>query len=441
MIQSPKGLNDSLPQMSAKLVYVESVFREICRKSGFKEIRTPLFEYTKLFQRGVGESTDIVNKEMFSVVPSVDLRELRTGAKTQEDFFKRIDREGYTLKPEGTAPVVRAFIEAKLYADSQPTKLYYITPCFRHERHQAGRYRQFTQFGIETFGSKEPSSDAEVIALGYDFISGLGIKDFILKINSIGCPNCKPAYNEKLKNYLMNKSSQLCATCNDRIDKNPMRVIDCKTPKCQENITDIPFMLDNLCDECESHFSSVKTYLDSMEIPYIVDPKIVRGLDYYSKTAFEFVSDLLGAQSTVCGGGRYDGLVEDVEGPSTPGVGFGMGVERLMIMLEASGVEIPVDDRLDCFIASLGSQVQPHCIGLLTKLRRGGLNCDMDHLSRSLKAQFKYADKVGAKNVITIGEDEVEKGIIKIKNMSTGEQTEYSLSDAAGIINQVRSNG
>ncbi|MGL5752050.1 MAG: histidine--tRNA ligase, partial [Paraclostridium sp.] len=311
LTKAPRGTKDITPKDSYKWNYVENKFREVCALFGYDEIRTPVFEHTELFQRGVGETTDVVQKEMY----------------TFEDKGNR----SMTLKPEGTAGVVRAFIENKMYADTQPTKLYYQTPCFRYERPQAGRQRQFHQFGIETLGSDKPSIDAEVIALAVQFFNELGLNNLETCINSVGCPTCRAEYNAKLKEYLEAKSDVLCETCNERKEKNPMRVIDCKNPVCKENIVDIPYMIDNLCDECTDHFGKVQEYLNEMDINYKVDKTIVRGLDYYKKTAFEIISNDIGAQSTVCGGGRYDGLVEQLGGPKgVSGIGFALGVERLL---------------------------------------------------------------------------------------------------------------
>ncbi|BEP29113.1 histidine--tRNA ligase [Helicovermis profundi] len=418
MIIKPKGTKDVLPKDIHKWLYVEEKFREICNLYSYSEIRTPLFEFTKLFKRGVGETTDIVKKEMYTAISGVDLKKYRN------DSFD-IDKKGFTLKPEGTAPVVRAFTENKLYADSQPTKLFYITPCFRHERPQAGRLREFHQFGIEAFSSNEASVDAEVISLADTYLRKLGLTKTELRINSIGCKVCRPNYHKELKSFLKSKLNNLCETCNERFITNPMRILDCKNPSCQSELTDAPVMMDYLCDECSDHFKSLKSNLDSMEISYIVDPRIVRGLDYYTKTAFEFISNDIGAQSTVCGGGRYDGLVEEIGGPSTPGVGFGMGIERLLLTLEQTDVEIENKKTMDVFIVSSGKDAKLFALKISQYLRTKNISCDIDHLSRSMKSQFKYADKLGAKFVIIIGEDEVSKGTYLIKNMNDGIQTEY----------------
>jgi histidyl-tRNA synthetase len=309
---APKGTKDVLPDEVYKWHYVERAFADICERYGFREIRTPDFEHTELFKRGVGDTTDIVQKEMY----------------TWEQAKRSL-----TLRPEGTSPVVRAFVEHKLYAEAQPSKYYYNIPCFRYEKPQSGRLRAFHQFGIEVFGTNNMMADAEVIALGHDFLQEMGITDIELRINSIGCPNCRSKYREVLKDFLRPKYDCLCDTCKSRFDRNPMRILDCKSPEDQELVKDAPKMLDHLCDECREAFEELKADLDAMGIPYVVDPGIVRGLDYYTKTAFEFVTTAIGAQGTVCGGGRYDHLSEELGGPPIPGVGFGLGIERLLITM------------------------------------------------------------------------------------------------------------
>ncbi|TCO79837.1 histidine--tRNA ligase [Marinisporobacter balticus] len=408
-IQAPRGTKDVLPSEIYKWHYVEKLFRDVCDKFGYKEIRTPIFEHTELFKRGVGETTDIVQKEMYSF----------------EDNGKR----EITLKPEGTSPVVRAFIENKLYADTQPTKLYYVTPCFRYERPQAGRLRAFHQFGVEVFGTDNPSVDAEVIGIAMAFYKKIGIINLELRINSVGCPECRAAYNKILKDYLKKKLSNLCNTCQDRYERNPMRIIDCKVEGCKEQITDIPLMMDHLCDACRDDFDKLKENLSLMEIEYLVDPSIVRGLDYYTKTAFEIVSHEIGAQGTVCGGGRYDGLVEELGGPKTSGIGFGMGIERLLLTLHNNQIEIPKPQGLELFIATIGEKAEKEAVKLLHKLRLEGIFAEKDYLHRSLKAQFKYANKLNASFTIVIGDDELDKDIVTLKNMKTSEQTEINLSN------------
>lgn len=409
LIKAPRGTKDIVPAEAYKWNYLEGKFRDLCRLYGYEEIRTPIFEHTELFKRGVGDTTDIVQKEMYT-------------------FKDRGDRD-LTLKPEGTAGVIRAFIENKMYAETQPTKLFYITPCFRYERPQSGRQRQFHQFGVEAIGSDTPSLDAEVISLAMQFLGEAGLKDLTVSINSVGCPVCREEYNQLLKDYLAAKADVLCDLCNDRRDKNPMRVIDCKNETCQANIVDIPLMADHLCENCKDHFSQLKLYLDEMDINYVVDKKIVRGLDYYKRTAFEIISNDLGAQSTVCGGGRYDGLVEQIGGPNGySGIGFGLGAERLLLTLEANGVEIGNPNHTDIFVVTIGDKAKLKSFSILKDLRDNHISADKDHLDRSLKAQFKYSNKINAKYTIVIGEDELDKDEATLKNMETGDQKLIKIS-------------
>ncbi|MBF8982119.1 histidine--tRNA ligase [Lutibacter sp. B2] len=409
LTKSPRGTKDILPEDMYKWLYVEEAFRDICYKFGYKGIRTPIFEHTEVFKRGVGETTDIVQKEMYS-------------------FEDNGGRE-ITLKPEGTAPVVRAFIENKLYADAQPVKLYYITPCFRYERPQAGRLRAFHQFGIEAFGTINPGIDAEVIALAMNFFRTLKIKNLELRINSVGCKKCRSEYNKILKTYLKDKLPSLCNTCQDRFERNPMRIIDCKSETCKEQLTNIPLMIDHICDQCKDDFESLKENLSLMDIKYTVDPTIVRGLDYYTKTAFEIISNEIGAQATVCGGGRYDGLMEELGGPETPGIGFGMGIERLLLTLKNNNIEIPKPKDMDVFIVTIGDKSKKEATKLLSKLRVEGISADKDYMDKSIKAQFKYANKKNAEYCVVIGDDELEKGIVTLKNMEIGEQVEVELDN------------
>lgn len=408
--KAPRGTRDILPKEVYKWHYVEKKFREICALYGYEEMRTPIFEHTEVFTRSVGDTTDIVQKEMYT-------------------FTDKGDRQ-ISLKPEGTAGTIRSFIENKLYADTQPTKLFYITPCFRYERPQAGRQRQFHQFGIEALGSDTPSIDAEVISLAVQFFNELGLKDLSVNINSVGCPVCREEYNKTLKAYLDAKSDVLCETCLERKDKNAMRVIDCKNPTCKENITDIPFMIDHLCDDCENHFDKLQEYLREMDIKFVVDKTIVRGLDYYRKTAFEIISNDIGSQSTVCGGGRYDGLVEQLGGPKgISGIGFGLGAERLLLTLENNNIEIENPKSTDIYIATIGDTAKTKSFGLIKALRDNHISADIDHLGKSLKAQFKYSDKINAKYTIVIGDDELANDAATLKNMETSEQTTVKLSE------------
>lgn len=410
LTKAPRGTKDITPKDAYKWNYVENKFREVCSLFGYEEMRTPVFEHTELFKRSVGDTTDIVQKEMYS-------------------FTDKGERD-ITLKPEGTAGVVRAFIENKLYADTQPTKLFYITPCFRYERPQAGRQRQFHQFGIEALGSDKPSLDAEVIALAVQFFNEVGLKDLAVSINSVGCPTCRAEYNAKLKEYLDKKSGVLCDTCLERKDKNPMRVIDCKVPTCQENLTDIPFMIDHICDDCKDHFEKLQEYLTEMEVNFVIDKTIVRGLDYYKKTAFEIISNDIGSQSTVCGGGRYDGLVEQLGGPKgVSGIGFGLGTERLLLTMENNNIQIENPFATDIFIVTIGDKAKTKSFKLLKDLRTNHISADNDHLDRSVKAQFKYSDKINAKFTIVIGDDELDNDSATLKNMATSEQTIIKLSE------------
>ena len=417
LTKAPRGTKDITPKDAYKWNYVENKFREICSLFGYEEMRTPVFEHTELFKRSVGDTTDIVQKEMYS-------------------FTDKGGRD-ITLKPEGTAGVVRAFIENKLYADTQPTKLFYITPCFRYERPQAGRQRQFHQFGIGALGSDKPSLDAEVIALAVQFFTEVGLKDLAVSINSVGCPTCRAEYNARLKEYLDAKSDVLCETCLERKDKNPMRVIDCKNPTCKENLNDIPFMVDHICDDCKDHFEKLQTYLKEMDINFVVDKTIVRGLDYYKKTAFEIISNDIGSQSTVCGGGRYDGLVEQLGGPKgVSGIGFGLGAERLLLTMENNNIEIENPYATDIFIVTIGDEAKTKSFKLLKDLRTNHISAENDHLDRSVKAQFKYSDKINAKFTIVIGDDELANDTATLKNMSTSEQTTIKLSE---IVQELKS--
>ncbi|MGO1369999.1 histidine--tRNA ligase [Senegalia sp. (in: firmicutes)] len=409
LTRAPRGTKDVLPNESYKWQYLEKVFREVCNNFGYKELRTPTFEHTELFERGVGETTDVVQKEMYT-------------------FLDKGDRS-ITLKAEGTAPAARSYIENKLYADPQPIKTFYITPIFRYERPQKGRLREHHQFGVEVYGSESPSIDAEVMSILDNLYKKLGIKGIELQINSIGCSKCRPNYDQALKEFLNEKLDDLCETCNSRFDTNPMRILDCKNDNCQKQLEDAPTMLDYLCDECNQHFDMVKAYLDNLEIEYIVNPRIVRGLDYYTKTAFEFISSEIGAKSTVCGGGRYDGLVEQIGGPHTPAIGFGMGMERLLLTLENNDIELPKDDDLDIFIVTMDEKSKALAMKIVKDLREINISSDLDHLNRSVKAQFKYSNKLNSTYTIVIGNDEIENKSVKIKNMKTSEQEEISLEN------------
>jgi histidine--tRNA ligase len=408
-IKAPKGTKDTMPRDSYKVQYIEKEFSELCRLYGFGEVRTPMFESTELFNRGVGETTDIVQKEMYT--------------------FEDLGHRSITLKPEGTSPAVRAFIESHDYAEMQPTKYYYDTPCFRYERPQAGRLREFHQFGVENFGTPDMMADAEVIALASDFIKKIGIEDVELRINSVGCRECRPVYRKALQDYLRPYYEELSDISKDRFEANPMRIIDSKDVTDQRIAKDAPYMLDYLCDDCKAAFEALKANLDAMGISYGVDPRIVRGLDYYTKTAFEFVTTKIGAQGTICGGGRYDHLVEEIGGPSIPGVGFGLGKERLLILMEQNDIIVDDPNVPDISVSFIGDKARLYALDLVHKLRAGGVSAIIDTLNRNLKGQMKYANKLNARYSVVIGDNEIEKGIVTLKNMHSGEQKEINAID------------
>lgn len=411
MINIPKGTKDVLPSQSYKWHYIEGKARKLASLYGISEVRNPTFEHTELFLRGVGDTTDIVNKEMYT-------------------FKDKADRS-MTLKPEGTASVVRMFIEKGMASMPLPAKMYYISPAFRYENPQAGRLREFHQFGIEIFGAKNPDTDAEVIMLADDFLKELGIKEYELNINSIGCKHCRAKYNEALKDYLRPHLNELCDTCKSRFDKNPLRMLDCKEEGCRKYMDGAPVILDYLCDECKEHFETLKKILDDNKIAYKINPGIVRGLDYYSKTVFEFVSTSIGSQGTVCGGGRYDTLIENLGGSSIPAVGFGAGIERLMLLMENTGVSFGEEERVTVYIAGMNDEARIKALNIAHTLRSKGVSCDVDHMGRSIKAQFKYAGKINVGYVAVLGEIELEKGVVSVKNMSTSEQEEVKIENIA----------
>lgn len=414
MINIPKGTKDVLPQDSYKWQFVENAAREIARVFNIKEIRTPVFEHTELFLRGVGETTDVVTKEMYT-------------------FLDKGGRS-ITLKPEGTAGAARSFIENGLANSPLPLKAFYITPCYRYERPQAGRLREFHQFGIEVFGSIEPDTDAEVIFAASSFLKKLGIKDTRLEINSIGCKTCRAEYNRALKEYFKPHLDEMCATCRERFDKNPLRMIDCKEENCKKITQGAPKILDYLCPDCKAHFESVQSYLKALGVEFEINPDIVRGLDYYSRTVFEFVSTNIGAQGTVCGGGRYDGLISELGGGDVPAIGFAAGLERLLLLMENTGVDIPIGNPPEIYIAGMDAQTRLKAFGIVNNLRANGICAECDHMQRSVKAQFKYADKVGAKFVAVIGGDELEKGKVNVKRMSDGTTEEVAFEDILRYI-------
>lgn len=403
MINIPKGTKDVLPNQSCKWQFIEKSARETAEIFNIKEVRTPVFEHTELFLRGVGETTDVVNKEMY----------------TFEDKGGR----SITLKPEGTAGAVRLFIENGLASTPMPLKTYYITPCFRYERPQAGRLREFHQFGVEVFGAKSAETDAEVIFAASTFLNKLGIKKTELQINSIGCRICRAEYNKALKEYFRPHLAEMCETCRSRFDKNPLRMLDCKEEKCKKITADAPKILDFLCEDCNTHFEKVKSLLSANKVPYVVNSGIVRGLDYYTKTVFEFVSTDIGAQGAVCAGGRYDNLVEELGGPSLPAIGFAAGIERLMLLMENTGVSFPDGQKPLIYVAGMDDATRAKAFEIVAQLRAKGINAEADLMERSVKAQFKYADKLGAQYVAVIGGNELISGEANIKNMTEGTQT------------------
>ncbi len=414
MINIPKGTKDVLPAEAYKWHFVENTARRIAALYGLREIRTPTFEHTELFLRGVGDTTDIVNKEMYT-------------------FLDKGDRS-ITLKPEGTAGVVRAFIENGLAGGALPLKMYYITPVFRYERPQAGRLREHHQFGVEIFGGKGPETDAEVILLARDYIAVLGVEGVELNINSIGCKHCRPKFNEALKEYLRPHLPEMCGTCNARFEKNPLRILDCKEEACAKINEGAPRSIDYLCDECREHFEKLCAILDSCGVKYKINPKLVRGLDYYSKTVFEFVSTAIGSQGTVLGGGRYDTLIENLGGPSVPAIGFGSGIERMLLVLENTGKGIPQEPPLGVYVAGLDEEGRRAAFALVADLRARGIAADFDHASRSVKAQFKYAGKVGARYVVVIGSNELAEGRYTVKNMADSASESVAAEECAAYL-------
>ena len=407
MINIPKGTKDVLPEESYKWHYVEKTVREVARTFCVNEIRTPSFEHTELFLRGVGDTTDIVNKEMY----------------TFEDKGGR----SITLKPEGTAGVARAFIENSLYGNAQPTKMYYITPVFRYEKPQAGRLREHHQFGIEYYGAYSPSADVEVMMLAKAIFDKFGVGNLVLNINSIGCPNCRKEYNSALKSYLGSRLNDMCPTCRERFEKNPLRILDCKEEGCRAITKDAPSVIDYLCDDCKAHHESVCRQLDALGVNYVVNPHIVRGLDYYTRTVFEFISSNIGAQGTVCAGGRYNNLVEQVGGKSCPAVGFGMGIERLLLVLESLGLEVGKAYVPDIYFAPVCDKAREITPALALNLRSKGLAVDYDIMDRGFKPQLKYANKTGVKYLVILGEDEIAKNSASVKDMQSGEQVEVTI--------------
>lgn len=416
-IQAPRGTKDVLPQDSYRWQVVEAKMRKAAALAGYREVRTPVFEHTELFARGVGDTTDIVQKEMYT--------------------FKDKGDRSLTLKPEGTAGAVRAFLESNLYAEALPCKMYYVnSPIFRYEAPQSGRLREHHQFGLECFGAQDATTDAELILLAYRLVSSLGVKNLAVKINSIGCPNCRPKYHARLKEFLAGRIDELCPTCRTRFERNPLRVLDCKEKHCQELVQNAPSILDLLCDDCADHFEQLQECLQAAGIPYVVDSRIVRGLDYYTKTVFELITQTPEGNLTVCGGGRYDNLVEELGGPSIPAAGFGMGIERLLMLLDSEGVQLPCPDTLDVFVTYMG-QAKLAAFRLVEELRAAGIKADMDHCGRSLKAQFKFANKTGAPLTATLGEEELAQGVVKLRDMNTRQERIAPMAEVAEAIHEM----
>lgn len=415
-----KGTNDVLPSDIYKYQFVEEKMLEIASLYGFREIRVPVFEHTEVFQRSVGDTTDVVQKEMYT--------------------FDDKGGRSITLRPELTAGVVRSVIEHGLVNGALPVKVCYVGGCYRYEKPQAGRLREFHQFGVECFGAASPAADAEVISLGLQVLETVGIKNISLEINSIGCPECRKNYHKALTEYFSSNIDTLCETCRDRLSRNPMRILDCKSPVCSSLAKNAPKVIDFLCDECQEHFDGVKSHLDAAGIKYTVNPQIVRGLDYYTKTVFEFVSGDIGAQSTVCGGGRYDGLVSQMGGPQIAALGFGMGIERLMLALQNQNADFPEAKKCDIYIAPMGNAAAVKATSLCTALRRDGFEAQCDVCGRGLKAQMKYADKIGALYSMVIGDNELAENKCNIKNMKTGETQELSLDNLSEQFMKIKLN-
>ena len=405
----PRGTNDFLPGESEKWQYIEQLCRQVCAEYGYKEIRLPIFEHTEVYLRSVGETSDIVEKEMYS--------------------FEDKGLTHVTLRPEGTAGTVRAFLENRLYADPQPTKLYYMGPMFRYDKPQAGRYRQFNQFGIEVFGADHATIDAEVITLAVEIFKRLGLTGLSVKINTVGCADCRPKHMEELKTYFRQHEDNLCETCRDRLERNPLRILDCKEDGCKAVAKGAPTTIEAACDNCSTHFNQLLGYLDAVGISYEIDTNLVRGLDYYVRTAFEVVINSVGsAQNALCGGGRYNGMVEQFGGDDMPGIGYAMGMERLLLTLKEQGIELPVGNHPDVYIAPLGDAAQKEAFVLTQALRSRNIYTEKDYLGKSLKAQMKAADRFQVKYCVIIGDSELEKGLAVVREMATGEQHEVLLA-------------
>ena len=417
LTKAPKGTSDILPSSAEKWQYAENKIREVCSHFGVREIRTPVFEHTELFSRGVGDTTDVVEKEMYT--------------------FNDKGGRSITLRPEGTAGAVRSFIENGLFNDSQPTKLFYQISCYRYEKPQAGRMREFHQFGVEYFGTQSPCADVEIIELAQTVLESFGLKNLKLHINSIGCPECRKKYNEKLREFLLENYDSLCDTCKSRFERNPMRIIDCKSPVCKEIVKGAPRLIDYLCEECSEHFSSVRKMLENVGINYDIDPDIVRGLDYYTKTVFEITADIQSSNTTICGGGRYDGLMSELGGPEMPACGFAIGMERLFLALESQNINIDCKPSVDIYIGSMDDESLMFAQRLSHDLRLAGIGAEYDKMGRGVKAQMKYANKIGARYSVIIGGDELSSKKAMLKNMALGESCEVEL-DAQSIGNAIK---
>ena len=417
LTQAPRGTRDVLPADSYRWQYIEQKMRDAAALAGYREVRTPVFEHTELFLRGVGDTTDIVQKEMYT--------------------FEDKGHRSITLKPEGTAGAVRCFLEHHLYGEPLPCKMYYLNaPIFRYENPQNGRLREHHQFGMECFGAREATADAELILIAFDLLKELGVKNLSVEINSIGCPNCRPLYHARLKDFLSGRMDRLCGNCRERFERNPLRVLDCKEKTCQELTRDAPSMLDLLCDECRAHFEQLKSCLDQAGIPYRVNPRIVRGLDYYTKTVFELVTETPDGNLTVCGGGRYDNLMDQIGDQDIPAVGFGMGLERVLMLLDAEGAIIPEKPWLEIFVTYMGENRIP-AFSLVRRLRAAGIRADLDHCGRSLKAQFKFANKTGAPVTAVLGDDEVAQGVVRLKRMADGTEQTVALDAACDAVREM----
>ncbi len=417
MIQKQRGTIDILPGESEVWQWMENKIKETAALYGYSEIRLPTFESSELYKRGVGETSDVVQKEMYS--------------------FEDNDRRSITLRPEGTAGVVRSVIENGLASGAMPLPLYYLISCFRYEKPEAGRSREFYQFGVEQFGAENPAADANVISLGYDIFKNLGL-DVSLEINSIGCRHCRPIYHRALHDYFESCRDDLCETCLDRLDKNPLRILDCKSPICSEHAANAPKTIDYLCPDCKKHLEELRVYLDRAGIKYNINPKIVRGLDYYQRTVFEFISEDIGSKSTICGGGRYDGLVEELGGPRLPGIGFAMGLTRVMLALKSANKIPEFDTAPALYIASMGDSARLKSFEMSLAFKKHGLNVTFDQVGRSLKAQMKYADKTGAKFSLVLGDSELEGGKATLKNMATGDAVEVDINDIQDIVDRMQ---